>query len=168
MHPQTFQHIKELLPLFNIVLFQPEIPPNTGNVIRLAANTGTRLHLIEPLGFDINEKRVRRAGLDYHEMSQVYRWPDWQTFLGQADVTRLFAFTTKAEHSCYGAEFRDGDTLVFGPETRGLPKDLLALLPHEQKLRLPMQPTSRSLNLSNSVAVALYEALRQTGFTGLT
>lgn len=101
-------------------------------------------------------------------MSQVYRWPDWETFVSQADTTRLFAFTTKAEYSCYGAEFRAGDTLVFGPETRGLPKELLASLPPEQKLRLPMQPTSRSMNLSNSVAVALYEALRQTGFIGLT
>jgi tRNA (cytidine/uridine-2'-O-)-methyltransferase len=153
--------------LFNIVLFQPEIPPNTGNVIRLVANTGCRLHLIEPLGFEIDEKRVRRAGLDYHEMSEVYRWPDWEIFLRQTDAQRLFAFTTKAHRSCYDAEFMPGDTLVFGPETRGLPKELLATLPADQKLRLPMQPTSRSLNLSNTVAIALYEALRQTGFTGL-
>ncbi|MDO9476093.1 MAG: tRNA (uridine(34)/cytosine(34)/5-carboxymethylaminomethyluridine(34)-2'-O)-methyltransferase TrmL [Pseudohongiella sp.] len=154
--------------MFNIVLFQPEIPPNTGNVIRLVANTGSTLHLIEPLGFDIDEKRVKRAGLDYHEMSQVFRWPDWETFLRQTDLQRLFAFTTKAETSCYEAHFKAGDTLVFGPETRGLPKELLAALPKEQKLRLPMQATSRSLNLSNTVAIALYEALRQTGFSGLS
>lgn len=154
--------------MFNIVLFQPEIPPNTGNVIRLAANTGSRLHLIEPLGFDIDEKRVKRAGLDYHEMSQVYRWPNWQTFLHEANVQRLFAFTTKAQRSCYDADFADGDCLVFGPETRGLPTEILGSLPTDQKLRLPMQATSRSLNLSNTVAIALYEALRQTGFNGLT
>lgn len=125
------------------------------------------MHLIEPLGFEIDEKRVKRAGLDYHEMSQVFRWPDWETFLRQTDTQRLFAFTTKAKRSCYDAEFVEGDNLLFGPETRGLPKELLAALPTEQKLRLPMQSTSRSLNLSNTVAIALYEALRQTGFTAL-
>lgn len=131
------------------------------------ANTGCRLHLIEPLGFDIDEKRVRRAGLDYHEMSEVYRWQDWETFLCEIDQQRMFAFTTKAQRSCYAAAFMEGDTLVFGPETRGLPQELLAALPTDQKLRLPMQIASRSLNLSNTVAIALYEALRQTGFNGL-
>lgn len=153
--------------MIHIVLYQPEIPPNTGNVIRLAANTGVSLHLIEPLGFEIDEKRVRRAGLDYHEMSRVYRWKDWQTFVMQGPATRLFAFTTKASTRYDMADFAVGDALVFGPETRGLPTDILDSLPATHKLRLPMQQTSRSLNLSNTVAVALYEALRQTGFDGL-
>lgn len=149
------------------MLFQPEIPPNTGNVIRLAANTGASLHLIEPLGFELDEKRVKRAGLDYHEMSQVFRWRDWDTFLAQCPAKRLFAFTTKASSRYDQAKFEDGDGLVFGPETRGLPADILNSLPAQQKLRLPMQQNSRSLNLSNTVAIALYEVLRQTGFEGL-
>lgn len=153
--------------MIHIVLFQPEIPPNTGNVIRLAANTGACLHLIEPLGFELDEKRVKRAGLDYHEMSQVFRWPDWQTFIDQGPARRLLAFTTKANSRYDQIAFADGDALVFGPETRGLPAAILDSLPAAQKLRLPMQQTSRSLNLSNTVAIALYEALRQTGFSGL-
>lgn len=149
------------------MLYQPEIPPNTGNVIRLAANTGATLHLIEPLGFELDEKRVKRAGLDYHDMSQVVRWQDWATFVAEGPAKRLYAFTTKASSRYDQATFNDGDALVFGPETRGLPMDILNSLPVQQKLRLPMQQTSRSLNLSNTVAVALYEALRQTGFEGL-
>lgn len=154
--------------MIHIVLFEPEIPPNTGNIIRLAANTGASLHLIEPLGFELDEKRVRRAGLDYHELSNVQRWPDWNSFRAQSGVQRLFAFTTKASTVYSNAEFRDGDGLVFGPETRGLPAELLATFDNSSKLRLPMQQNSRSLNLSNTVAIALYEALRQTGFPNLS
>jgi len=154
--------------LIHIVLFQPEIPPNTGNIIRLAANTGACLHLIEPLGFDLDEKKVRRAGLDYHELSQVKRWPGWDQFLEESAVRRLLAFTTKASRDYTEACYRDGDGLLFGPETRGLPAEIRNSLPEEQRLRIPMQTNSRSLNLSNSVAIGLYEALRQTGFRGLT
>ncbi len=150
--------------MIHIVLFQPEIPPNTGNIIRLAANTGARLHLIEPLGFELDEKRVRRAGLDYHELSEVKRWPDWASFTADAGIKRLFAFSTKASTPYHDARFEDGDGLLFGPETRGLPADMLASFDESQKLRLPMKSGSRSLNLSNTVAIALYEALRQTGF----
>lgn len=150
--------------MIHIVLFQPEIPPNTGNIIRLAANTGARLHLIEPLGFELDEKRVRRAGLDYHELSEVKRWPDWASFVGDSGIRRLFAFSTKARTPYHEARFEDGDGLLFGPETRGLPADMLSSFDESQKLRLPMKSGSRSLNLSNTVAIALYEALRQTGF----
>lgn len=157
--------------MFHIALYQPEIPPNTGNIIRLAANTGASLHLIEPLGFDLDEKKVRRAGLDYAEMSVVTRWPDWQHFVTgmlQAEPgRRLYAFTTKATRYFHEVDYKSGDILLFGPETRGLPMTLLDTLPEPQKVRLPMQPGSRSLNLSNTVAIGLYEALRQTGFTGL-
>lgn len=153
--------------MLHIILYQPEIPPNTGNIIRLAANTGAKLHLIEPLGFDLDEKKVRRAGLDYHELSQVTRWPDWETFIAQSDVKRLLAFTTKANLVYSEANFSNGDGLLFGPETRGLPQDILDSLPAPQRLRVPMQTNSRSLNLSNTVAIGLYEALRQTGFESM-
>ena len=153
--------------LLHIILYQPEIPPNTGNIIRLAANTGAKLHLIEPLGFDLDEKKVRRAGLDYHELSQVTRWPDWETFIAESGVKRLLAFTTKASLIYTEASFSHGDGLLFGPETRGLPQDILDSLPAPQRLRLPMQTNSRSLNLSNTVAIGLYEALRQTGFQSM-
>lgn len=155
---------QESISLIHIVLFQPEIPPNTGNIIRLAANTGARLHLIEPLGFELDEKRVRRAGLDYHELSEVKRWQNWASFVSAAEVKRLFAFSTKAKTLYTDTAFQDGDGLLFGPETRGLPADLLASLAEPQKLRLPMHADSRSLNLSNTVAIALYEALRQLNF----
>lgn len=154
--------------LIHIVLYQPEIPPNTGNIIRLAANTGACLHLIEPLGFDLNEKSVRRAGLDYHELSQVQRWRNWEHFVREADVQRLLAFTTKARLDYSAVRYQMGDGLLFGPETRGLPAEIRDGLPDEQRVRIPMQTNSRSLNLSNSVAIGLYEALRQTGFSGLT
>lgn len=154
--------------LIHIVLYQPEIPPNTGNIIRLAANTGARLHLIEPLGFDLSEKSVRRAGLDYHELSQVQSWGSWTQFANESDVQRLLAFTTKATLDYCQVRYQDGDGLLFGPETRGLPADIRESLPASQCLRIPMQTNSRSLNLSNSVAIGLYEALRQTGFPGLT
>lgn len=162
---------QKILSVFNIVLYQPEIPPNTGNIIRLVANTQTWLHLIEPLGFDLDEKKVRRAGLDYHEMSQVTRWPDWSVFLSDfveaGRCNTMYAFTTKGSCHYHQAQFNEGDVLLFGPETRGLPADILAALPPGQRLRLPMQADSRSLNLSNTVAIGLYEALRQTGFNGL-
>jgi len=153
--------------LIHIVLYQPEIPPNTGNIIRLAANTGACLHLIEPLGFDLNEKSVRRAGLDYHALSQVQNWKSWQHFTSEANVQRLLAFTTKATLDYSQVRYQAGDGLLFGPETRGLPADIRDSLPQTQCLRIPMQSNSRSLNLSNSVAIGLYEALRQTGFPGL-
>jgi len=158
---------REIASLLHVVLYEPEIPPNTGNIIRLAANTGVHLHLIEPLGFDLGEKKLRRAGLDYQEMSQVRIWPDWQSFLDEGPARRLFALTTKGTELYCDARFQPGDALLFGPETRGLPSEILQSLPAGQKLRLPMQTGSRSLNLSNSVAVVLYEALRQTGFIGL-
>ncbi|KGK41260.1 rRNA methylase [Nitrincola sp. A-D6] len=153
--------------MINIVLYQPEIPPNTGNVIRLAANTGCYLHLIEPLGFSMEEKSLRRAGLDYHEYAQVQVWPDFETFLQQVLPMRLFALSTKGTKRYTQASFEPGDYLLFGPETRGLPEELLASLESDNILRLPMHPNSRSLNLSNSVAVLVYEALRQQEFDGL-
>ena len=150
--------------MFNIVLYQPEIPPNTGNIIRLCANTGCRLHLIEPLGFDLDDKQLRRAGLDYHEWAEVQTWPDIEAMQLSG---RVFALSTRGQKSYHQASFEKGDYLVFGPETRGLPQDYLDSLGSEQVLRLPMLENSRSLNLSNTVAVVVYEALRQNGFKGL-
>ncbi|MDT8397576.1 MAG: tRNA (uridine(34)/cytosine(34)/5-carboxymethylaminomethyluridine(34)-2'-O)-methyltransferase TrmL [Pseudomonadales bacterium] len=151
--------------MFNIVLFEPEIPPNTGNIIRLAANTGCHLHLIEPLGFSIEDKKLRRAGLDYHEYSTVQTWPDWQTFLMARQASdRLFAVSTKGRKIYTDVVFAKGDYLVFGPETRGLPSELLTAEVITAVLRLPMQSNSRSLNLANTVAVLVYEAWRQLGF----
>lgn len=152
--------------MLQIVLYQPEIPPNTGNIIRLCANTGFDLHLIEPLGFVLDDKRLRRAGLDYREWQRVSVHPDWPTYLHNASPNRVFAFTTKGSRHYCDATFTRGDALVFGPETRGLPADFLDTLDPDSRLRLPMQPQSRSLNLSNSVAVAVYEAWRQLGFAG--
>lgn len=156
--------------MFHIVLFQPEIPPNTGNVIRLAANTGCHLHLIEPLGFTMEDAQLRRAGLDYHEYATVRRHANWQAFLQttQPDMARLFALTTKANRSAYEVAFQPGDWLLFGQETAGLPSTVHAqCLPHNQ-IRLPMLPGQRSLNLSNAVAVTVFEAWRQCGFAGAT
>lgn len=153
--------------MLHIVLYQPEIPPNTGNVIRLCANTGARLHLIEPLGFTLDDARVRRAGLDYRELSDVRRYKNWIDFRKANQGSRLWAFSTRGSTPYTDADFRDGDALLFGPESRGLPKKNLDEMEHEQILRIPMQSNSRSLNLSNTVAVGLYEALRQTGFNGL-
>ena len=151
----------------NIVLFEPEIAPNTGNIIRLSANTGCRLHLVGKLGFDWDDKRLRRAGLDYSEWADVKHWPDIERFYTTvSDHSRVFALTTKATRQHHQAAFRKGDFLLFGPETRGLPGALLDALPDAQKLRLPMVAGSRSLNLSNSVAVATYEAWRQLKFMG--
>jgi len=152
--------------MFQIVLFQPEIPPNTGNVIRLAANTGCRLHLVEPLGFDVGAASLRRAGLDYAEFAEVSVHPDWPACLATLGEARLFAFSTKGTMRHDSVAYRPGDAFVFGPETRGLPVELLESLPLEQRLRLPLMPGNRSLNLSNTVAVAVYEAWRQQGFAG--
>lgn len=148
----------------HIVLFQPEIPPNTGNIIRLCANTGAQLHLIEPLGFTLDDKRLRRAGLDYHEFARVKRYKNLAEFLENIKPTNIFACSTKGTVCYSDAQFTQNDALLFGPETRGLPQEILTQFSPEQILRIPMLPHSRSLNLSNSVAVILYEALRQNGF----
>lgn len=152
--------------MFNVILFQPEIPPNTGNVIRLCANSGAQLHLIRPLGFEIDDKHLRRAGLDYHEYANMRVHDDLATCLRTLPGSRLFAFTTKGAHPYHEVKFQQGDAFLFGPESRGLPANILESLPAEQKLRLPMQPDNRSLNLSNTVAIAVYEAWRQCGFCG--
>lgn len=152
--------------MLHIVLYQPEIPPNTGNIIRLCANTGAQLHLIEPLGFELDDKRLRRAGLDYHEFAELRSYPSLEAFIEQVAPPRLFACSTRARQIYSEVNFQQGDALLFGPETRGLPQALLDATPDEQCLRLPMLPDSRSLNLSNSVAVILYEAWRQLGFPG--
>jgi tRNA (cytidine/uridine-2'-O-)-methyltransferase len=152
--------------MFNIVLVEPEIPPNTGNVIRLAANTGCRLHLIEPLGFSMDDKHMRRAGLDYHEYAELKRHASWPAFLEQEapDPTRLFAMTTHGSHNLFEVAFRPGDWLLFGSETRGLNPALRDSFAVTQRLRLPMQANQRSLNLSNAVAVTVFEAWRQNNF----
>jgi len=152
--------------MLHVVLYQPEIPPNTGNVIRLCANSGARLHLIRPLGFDLDHAKLRRAGLDYHEFAAVAVHDDLDAFVTSAQPARLFALSTRANTLYTNAEFGANDAVVFGPETRGLPQALLDSLPPEQRLRLPMQPGNRSLNLSNAVAVIVYEAWRQMGFAG--
>jgi tRNA (cytidine/uridine-2'-O-)-methyltransferase len=152
--------------VFHIVLYQPEIPPNTGNIIRLCANTGAKLHLIRPLGFVLDDKRLRRAGLDYHEWAQVKEYDDLAEFIVCNNPRRLYALSTRGQRRYSEVRFEPGDALLFGPETRGLPQQLLDELPAEQRLRLPMRPDNRSLNLSNTVAVALYEAWRQNGFLG--
>ncbi|MGL5681404.1 MAG: tRNA (uridine(34)/cytosine(34)/5-carboxymethylaminomethyluridine(34)-2'-O)-methyltransferase TrmL [Plesiomonas shigelloides] len=152
--------------MLNIVLYQPEIPPNTGNIIRLCANTGYRLHLIEPLGFVWDDKRLRRAGLDYHEFTEIQRHHDYAAFLAIEQPTRLFALTTKGTPAHSDIQYQAGDYLLFGPETRGLPPEILDAMPPEQKIRLPMCPESRSMNLSNTVAVVVFESWRQLGYPG--
>ncbi len=155
--------------MFNIVLVEPEIPPNTGNVIRLAANTGCRLHLVEPLGFSMEDKHMRRAGLDYHEYAQVLRHASWPAFLAsqQPPPERLFALTTRGSGSMYAAQFQPGDWLVFGSETKGLAPAVRDSFALAQRLKVPMLPGQRSLNLSNTVAVTVFEAWRQNGFAGM-
>ena len=150
--------------MFHIVLVHPEIPPNTGNVIRLAANTGARLHLVEPLGFTLDDRQLRRAGLDYHEYAHIEVHKNWERCKTALGERRLFALSTRATRNYAAVEFRVGDAFVFGPETRGLPQDLLETCPAEQRLTIPMRPGNRSLNLSNSAAVIVYEAWRQLGF----
>ena len=152
--------------MLDIVLHQPEIPPNAGNVIRLAANTGARLHLVQPLGFSMDDRQLRRAGLDYHEYARVRVHADWKSCLAALDGRRLFALTTRAEKSVFAARFRENDGFVFGSETAGLPQYLLNDFAPDMRLRLPMRPGNRSLNLSNAVAVTVFEAWRQVGFSG--
>ena len=152
--------------MFTIALFEPEIPPNTGNIIRLCANTGAALHLIEPLGFKLEDKQLKRAGLDYHEYANLTVHKNWADFKLAMAGKRLFAMTTKGSQNYAKVSFEVGDVFVFGPETRGLPEEIRHEFSAENKLRLPMLPDSRSLNLSNSAAVLLYEAWRQVGFAG--
>jgi tRNA (cytidine/uridine-2'-O-)-methyltransferase len=154
--------------MFRIVLVQPEIPPNTGNVIRLAANTGCTLHLVEPLGFSMDDKLLQRAGLDYHEYAEVRRHASWDALLAaeQPDPRRLFAFTTRGSRPLSGQRWQAGDWFVFGSESAGLPQALVSAWPEAQRVRLPMRPGQRSLNLSNAVAVAVFDAWRQQGYAG--
>jgi len=154
--------------MLNIALYEPEIPPNTGNIMRLAASTGCRLHLIQPLGFQLDDRRMKRAGLDYREYASVAVYEDYRAFLEAEPIrsSRLFGISTKGTNGHHQAAYQPGDTLMFGPETRGLPEDVLAGLPKGQVLRLPMVPERRSLNLSNAAAVVVYEAWRQLGFEG--
>lgn len=152
--------------MFAVVLYQPEIPPNTGNIIRLCANTGAELHLVEPLGFNITDKGLRRAGLDYHEYARVARHPDWAACQRALAGRRLFAMTTKGSRKLHASTLQKDDVFVFGCETRGLPPEVLEEFPSEYRLRLPMLAGQRSLNLSNAAAVTIFEAWRQTGFAG--
>lgn len=151
--------------MFHIVLFEPEIPPNTGNIIRLCANTGAHLHLIEPLGFDWDNSRLKRAGLDYHEFANVQRHASVEAFVKEVEPGRVFGFSTHARFNAFDVSYEENDAFLFGPETRGLPDNIKQEL-GENLLRLPMQPNNRSLNLSNSVAIVVYEAWRQLGFPG--
>jgi tRNA (cytidine/uridine-2'-O-)-methyltransferase len=152
--------------VFEIVLYQPEIPPNTGNVMRLAANTGCTLHLVMPLGFSLEDRHLRRAGLDYREYADVRVHADWAAACARLEGRRIYALSTRGCHRLHDARFLPGDVFLFGPETRGLPAEILEALPAARRLRLPMRPGSRSLNLSNAVAVTIYEAWRQNGFAG--
>ena len=153
--------------MLHIALYEPEIPPNTGNIMRLCANTGASLHLIEPLGFSLDEKQLRRAGLDYREFASVTVHADYAQFVAAMGARRIFALTTKGSTPYTRARFTADDVLLFGPETRGLPEQVRNHIPADQRLRIPMLANSRSLNLSNSVAVVLYEGLRQLGFSSL-
>jgi tRNA (cytidine/uridine-2'-O-)-methyltransferase len=151
--------------MFNILLFEPEIPPNTGNSIRLCANTGATLHLIGKLGFDLSEPQLRRAGLDYHDLARVHQHADVASCLEAIGPTRLFVIETDGARKVHDASFTPGDSFLFGRETSGLPAEVAAALPAHERLRIPMRPANRSLNLSNAVAVVIYEAWRQCGFT---
>lgn len=153
--------------LLNIVLFEPEIPPNTGNIMRLCANTGAQLHLIEPLGFKLQDKQLRRAGLDYHEWANVNVYPNYETYLTQVKPKRIFACSTHGKQLYTAINYQENDTLLFGPETRGLPPSIRNQQGENYIIRIPMTPQSRSLNLGNAVAVILYEAWRQLNFQGL-
>jgi tRNA (cytidine/uridine-2'-O-)-methyltransferase len=152
--------------MFYIVLHQPEIPPNTGNIIRLAANTGAQLHLIRPLGFDLDHAKLRRAGLDYHEFADIQIHENYAQFISNAKPKRVYALSTRGRKRFSDVAFQAGDAFVFGSETKGLPAEFLDALPAEQRLNLPMMPAGRSLNLSNAVAVVIFEAWRQSGFAG--
>ncbi len=153
--------------MIHVVLFEPEIPSNTGNIIRLCANTGAKLHLVEPLGFELEDKKLKRAGLDYHEWAELKIWPNIDaclTYLKQIGIDAIFPLTTKGERSPFDSNLNRDIAFLFGPETRGLPESVRSMFPYEHWLRLPMQPESRSLNLSNATAVMIYEAWRQQGF----
>lgn len=152
--------------MFDIVLYEPEIPPNTGNIIRLATITGCRLHLVEPLGFRLSDRALKRAGLDYGEAAGATRHRCWQACAGHFAGRRVLAFSTKGNRAYADARFAPDDVLLFGPETRGLPEEIIASLPEDARLRLPMKPGSRSLNLANAVAIVVYEAWRQHGYAG--
>lgn len=154
--------------MLNVILYQPEIPPNTGNIIRLCANTGAALHLIEPLGFDLDDSKLRRAGLDYHEFADVRVHSNIEACFSQLNRERVFAFSRHASARFNEVAYQDGDAFLFGQETKGLPNELLTNLPVDRRLRLPMRADQRSLNLSNAVAVAVYEAWRQLGYVGAT
>lgn len=151
--------------MFDIVLYEPEIPPNTGNVVRLAANAGARVHLVRPLGFTLGDKKLVRAGLDYADFSEVTLHEDWRACASHLEGRRMFAVTTRGESRYDLARYRANDVFIFGPETRGLPEDMLLTLPFERRIRVPMQPGKRSLNLSNTVAIVVYEAWRQLDFS---
>jgi tRNA (cytidine/uridine-2'-O-)-methyltransferase len=152
--------------MFHVVLYRPEIPPNTGNIIRLCANTGAALHLIQPLGFRLDDRALRRAGLDYREYAEIRTYPDLAAFREQVAPARLFAFSTRARRHYSETAYRASDALLFGSETRGLPVEIWEDIPEAQRLRLPLPPENRSLNLANAVAVVVYEAWRQLGFAG--
>lgn len=152
--------------MLQVILHQPEIPPNTGNIIRLCANTGTQLHLIKPLGFNLSDRQLRRAGLDYHEWTRLTVHEDLVSCLKLMNNRRIFAVSTRATHHYDKTDYRDDDVFLFGSETRGLPAEVLANFSQDCRVRIPMMPASRSLNLSNAVAVIIYEAWRQTGFSG--
>lgn len=152
--------------MFDLILYQPEIPPNTGNIIRLCANTGVRLHLVKPLGFSLEDKQLLRAGLDYHEFASLTVHDDWTACAEQFVGRRIFAASTKGTRRYDLNAYVSEDVFLFGPETRGLPVELIEAVPEAQRIRVPMRPDSRSLNLSNAAAVVIYEALRQTGFEG--
>lgn len=153
---------------FSIILYEPEIPPNTGNIIRLCANTGANLHLIQPLGFDFEDKQLQRAGLDYHDLAKIQIHPNYEACIKSIKPTRLFALSAKGQTRYDTVKFQPGDAFLFGPETRGLPVPLRERFPKDQLLLIPQHTVKRSLNLSNSVAIVLYEAWRQSGFVGLT
>ena len=162
--PPYFRHVA--VTMFHIALLEPEIPPNTGNIIRLCANTGCQLHLIEPLGFELDDKRLRRAGLDYHEFAAVKTYPNLDACLQAVNPGRVFALSTKGKQGFSEVQFAPGDLFLFGPESRGIPAEIRESLPTDQVLRIPMLPNSRSLNLSNSAAILIYEAWRQLGYDG--
>lgn len=154
--------------MFNIVLYEPEIPPNTGNIIRLCANTGASLHLIKPLGFELDNKKLRRAGLDYHEFTDIQVYENLHQCLGKFPASQVYAISTHGKKWCHEVNFKKNDILLFGPETRGLPEHVKHELSNESIIRIPMLPTNRSLNLSNAVSVVVYEAWRQLEFDGAT
>lgn len=150
----------------HVILFEPEIPPNTGNIIRLCANAGAQLHLIYPLGFEFKDRALRRAGLDYHQWADVQHYADWDDFMARQPTRRLYACTTKGTTSYHTVSYQAGDGFIFGPESRGLPASILSTFPSEQRLRIPMLDVSRSINLANAVSIMVYEAWRQLDFVG--